>query len=107
MPRSQSSLDSDASKRTTSATHAETRGPWLSAKEVFLPGSDSTRDSFLTFYESLEGRRRSFGGRCGTSLAFAIFPVMEGWPEMLDIVLGTVDRENLEGNALVPERQLW
>ena len=26
---------------------------------------------------------------------------------MLDVVLGTVDREFLEGDNLVPERQLW
>ena len=40
------------------------------------------------------------------SVADAIFPVIEGWPEMLDIVLGTVDREDSEGDTLVPERQL-
>lgn len=31
----------------------------------------------------------------------------EGWPDMLDIVLGSVDREFLDGGELVPERQLW
>jgi hypothetical protein len=33
--------------------------------------------------------------------------MLEGWPDMLDIVLGTVDRGDLEGEALRPERQLW
>jgi hypothetical protein len=31
----------------------------------------------------------------------------EGWPDMLDIVLGTADREDLDSKALQPERQLW
>lgn len=31
----------------------------------------------------------------------------EGWPDMLDIALGTVNREDLDANALIPERQLW
>lgn len=28
-------------------------------------------------------------------------------PDMLDIVMGTVDREDLDSEALRPERQLW
>ena len=31
----------------------------------------------------------------------------EGWPDMLDVVLGTIDREDLDGEALKPERHLW
>ena len=30
-----------------------------------------------------------------------------GFPDMLDIMLGTVDRTNLETEHLAPERQLW
>jgi hypothetical protein len=30
----------------------------------------------------------------------------EGWPDMLDILLGTVDREDLDGLALAPERNV-
>ena len=40
-------------------------------------------------------------------IAYAAFPMPDGWPDMLDIVLGTVDREDLELDSLVPERQLW
>ena len=83
-----------------------TAGPWLPAAEIFKPSAASA-NTFLTFYESSEGRRRSFCGRCGTNLAYSIFPTPEGWPEMLDVVLGTVDREFLEGSNLAPERQLW
>ena len=81
-------------------------GPWLPAVEIFKPNAASA-STFLTFYESSEGRRRSFCGRCGTNLAYSIYPTPEGWPEMLDVVLGTVDREFLEGSNLAPERQLW
>lgn len=83
-----------------------TAAKWLPATEIFNPGTASEK-TFLTFYESSEGRRRSFCGRCGTNLAYSIFPTPEGWPEMLDVVLGTVDREYLEGHNLAPERQLW
>ena len=30
----------------------------------------------------------------------------EPWPEMLDIVLGTVDREDLEKGFMVPDRHI-
>ena len=79
---------------------------WLPATEIFNPNTASA-NTLLTFYESSEGRRRSFCGRCGTNLAYSIFPTPEGWPEMLDVVLGTVDREYLQGHHLAPERQLW
>ena len=84
----------------------EERGPWLPAVDVFNPGPASN-DSFLTFYESSEGRRRSFCGRCGTNLAYTAWPMPEGWLDMLDIILGTVDRAALETSSLEPERQLW
>jgi hypothetical protein len=31
----------------------------------------------------------------------------EGWPDMLDITLGSVERECLDAHAMVPERHLW
>jgi hypothetical protein len=80
------------------------RSPWVRAAEIFVPRG---KESWLRFYESSPGRRRSFCGRCGTNLSFVPFPVPEGWPDRLDFVLGSVDRVCLEGNALRPERQLW
>ncbi|KAI4151788.1 MAG: hypothetical protein LQ340_003296 [Diploschistes diacapsis] len=103
--RSTATLDSDASKRDQGDAE-EARGPWLPADTVFQPGPASA-DSFLSFYASSVGRRRSFCGRCGTSLAYAAFPMPSGWPDMLDIVLGTIDRHDLDSEALAPERQLW
>ena len=31
----------------------------------------------------------------------------EGWPEMLDILMGTIDREDLEREELRVERHVW
>ena len=31
----------------------------------------------------------------------------EGWPDMLDILMGTIDREDLENPDLRPERHVW
>lgn len=85
---------------------AERGRQWFPATEIFNPSARS-ENTFLTFFESSEGRRRSFCGRCGTNLSYAIFPTPEEWPEMLDIALGTIDRKFLELQALAPERQLW
>ena len=81
-------------------------GPWLPATEIFKP-SAASENTLLTFYESSEGRRRSFCGRCGTNLAYSIFPTPDGWPEILDVVFVIIDRGFLEGNNVAPERQLW
>lgn len=85
----------------------QAREQWLPADDVFQSGGPASRDSFLTFYESSENRSRSFCGRCGTNLAYRIHPTPEGWPGMIDILLGTVDRESLNEEWLAPERQLW
>ncbi|KAH6666825.1 hypothetical protein B0J14DRAFT_188983 [Halenospora varia] len=87
----------------------EERTSWLPGAQVFIPG-EANGDSFLTFYESSENRRRSFCGRCGTNIGYTAFlplPMPAGWPDMLDIILGTVDREHLEKEFMKPERQLW
>ena len=86
-----------------SAQTTSTNQKWIPAKDIFEP-CIASEETFITFYESSEGRRRSFCGRCGTNLAYSIFPTPEGWPEMLDIVLGTIDREYLEKDNLAPER---
>lgn len=80
------------------------RGSWLPASEVFSRKMDDRGERTpLSFYESSPGRLRSFCSRCGTNLAY----VAEDMPGMVDFVLGTVDREFLETEALHPERHLW
>jgi hypothetical protein len=108
--RSTASLDQVASKRKDNDP-PEVRGLWLPGSEAFVRGK-ANADSFLTFFESTEGRNRLFCGRCGTPIAYVFFPRMfhpgmEGWVDTLDILSGTVDREDLAKEALAPERQLW
>jgi hypothetical protein len=83
----------------------EQHGPWTSAADVFTP-TPASADHFLASYESSDERWRWFCSRCGTSIAYtAVMP--EGFPNMLDITLGSVERSQLDAHALVPERHLW
>ena len=84
----------------------------MSAEELFNFETIADHDVFLTCYKSSEKRSRWFCGRCGSSLAYTIdpgaVPSEWGWPKMLDLWLGTVDREDLDdGDNLAPERQMW
>ena len=73
---------------------------------VSLVAAAESGDSFLTSYESSHERWRWFCARCGTNVAYtAAMPA--GFPSMLDITLGSVDRRYLDSDALVPERHLW
>ncbi|CAG8954453.1 hypothetical protein HYFRA_00006081 [Hymenoscyphus fraxineus] len=105
--RSKASLPLDPSKRDPDSKSNEERTSWEPAKKHFHSGTID-RDSFLDFYDSSVGRRRWFCNRCGTNVAYLAFPMPEGWqPDMLDLFLGTVDREDLVGGILAPTRQLW
>lgn len=84
---------------------------WLPASTVFDPANGMDKTTFLAFYKSSEGRTRSFCGRCGTNISYCMdagsIPTEWGWPETLDIPLGTIDRQHLEEEWFKPERQLW
>ena len=41
------------------------------------------------------------------SVDAGVIPPEREWPTMLDIWLGTVDREDLERDYMSPERMLW
>ncbi|KAF2648431.1 hypothetical protein K491DRAFT_612767 [Lophiostoma macrostomum CBS 122681] len=83
----------------------EQRGAWEPALDVFT-STPSASDHFLKSYESSNERWRWFCSRCGTNIAYtAVMP--EGFPNMLDIAMGSVDRCHLETSALIPERHLW
>ncbi|KAF2115244.1 hypothetical protein BDV96DRAFT_646258 [Lophiotrema nucula] len=100
---SSSSLAPKASDR--EGQPEEQRGPWTPASAVFSP-APSDANHFLRSYESSHERWRWFCSRCGTSIAYtAVMP--EGFPNMLDITMGSIDRGHLESDALVPERHLW
>ncbi|KAK3713054.1 hypothetical protein LTR37_008739 [Vermiconidia calcicola] len=66
---------------------------------------------YLAVYKSSPARSRWFCSRCGTMVAYSIdpgvIPPEWGWSAMIDIWLGTVDREDLEKDYMAPERMLW
>ena len=82
---------------------------WVPATEMFRKGRDS-EDYWLKFYKSSDNVTRTFCGRCGTNLTYAIWPSMgegEGWPDIFDVLLGTLDKEHLEKEYLAPDRHCW
>jgi hypothetical protein len=83
----------------------EQHGPWIPAAVIFTT-MPANADHFLASYESSNERWRWFCSRCGTSIAYtAVMP--KGFPDMLDITLGSVERSHLDAHSLIPERQLW
>jgi rhodanese-related sulfurtransferase len=82
----------------------------MPAIELFDFETVHEKDVYLNFYKSSPQRSRWFCSKCGTSLAYTvddgvISPEL-GWPKMVDLWLGTVDREDLEVLG-APERMLW
>ena len=65
----------------------------------------------LAVYKSSPQRSRWFCRNCGTPLGYSVddgvIPDEWKWPKMLDLWLGTLDRECLEQENMKPERQLW
>jgi len=91
-------------------TEGDDTRAWLSAEELLKPGGSGLgKDTMLSFYTSSEWRNRCFCSNCGTGLFYFVSEERKPkeWPSMVDVVLGTVDRGLLEGEALRPERQLW
>lgn len=82
---------------------------WVPATELFKPSRvfEPPADSFLTYYKPSQGVTRTFCARCGTNVTYSRHPMPEGWPQMLDILMGTIDREDLEREELRPERHVW
>jgi len=80
---------------------------WVPATDLFQQGPHS-ENYWLRFYKSSENATRTFCGRCGTSLTYAISPSMgDGWPDLFDVVLGTIDRKDLENGWMAPDRHCW
>ena len=78
--------------------------PWIPAAELFTPGPN--KDKYhLKFYHSSPPVTRTFCGRCGTNLTYFLG---RGLPdEIFDVILGTMDREDLEGEWMAPDRHCW
>lgn len=94
----------------------EGRPPFVPAVEVMRPGAPGARGTWVRFYRGAGCNgfaSRSFCGRCGTSVGyhFNMFAATnpritraDGWEDIMDICLGTVDREDLEKPYMQPER---
>jgi hypothetical protein len=89
---------------------------WIPAAAL-LDVADSAslplRQLWLRRYESSPIRSRFFCGRCGTRIGVCPskdggVPKEWGWPRILDICTGTVDRESLENKDwFKPERAVF
>jgi len=101
--RSASSSELQAAKE--GGDDHEARGPWVPAKDVFLPRLENN-DNFLASYNSSPARSRFFCSQCGTHLGYSVVPMPEPWPDMLDILLGTFDKKFLDTDWLAPERHV-
>ena len=92
-------------------TMVDSERDWVFAGDVFDFRNPALKDLHLTVYKSTTGRSRWFCSRCGTMVAYSvdpgIIPPEWEWPTMLDIWLGSVDREDLEKDYMSPERMLW
>ncbi|APA09477.1 predicted protein [Sclerotinia sclerotiorum 1980 UF-70] len=90
---------------------------WVKATSVFLPSSSSSLPqppSPLGTHSTTPSHTRYWCNKCGTPLAYRAHPMPAEWPEMLDILLGTMDRESLEMEdpdtgryVMIPERVVW
>lgn len=79
---------------------------WLPVTNFFYPGPQSEK-YWLRFYKSSERTTRSFCGKCGTNLTYSIPNLGQGWPDMFDVVLGTLDKGDLENDWMAPDRHCW
>ena len=80
------------------------RREWLPAQKMF-PLESPPLDSFLAVYHSSAKAARTFCTRCGCGLTYTFMGPRE--PLMLDVYLGTVDREDLDKYVLRPDRHVW
>lgn len=98
------------------ATGDSQRPPYVPAHGI-LSGVESTSGTWLRVFCSTNKKvdgwdvdkhiYRSFCGRCGTNIAYLIYPMPFKFRDMIDVVVGTVDRADMEQPWMQPERQLW
>jgi hypothetical protein len=110
IPRSSTVIPANSNTAKTSGEEEEkSRGAWINAVDIFTSDTAASSDTWLSFYLSSQGRTRCFCARCGTNVVAHVDPkhLPPGAPHFMAIVLGTIDREDLEVHELKAERQLW
>jgi hypothetical protein len=69
--------------------------------------------TYLRHYEGNEGSHRTFCGRCGTHLTFHFsgeqreLSKKAGWGPILDVAVGTLDKESVEMEGFRPGHKGW
>ena len=110
LPRPTTTTTNSGSKSSDSYSNSDS-GPeeiWLPALQILTVHSDPVIPaSPLRWYISSSSRARTFCGHCGTNLTYAIYPMVEGFPDIFDTLLGSVDRSDLERAWMAPERHSW
>lgn len=96
------------------------RPPYIKATDVLRPGAPGAKDTWLRFFHSYqcdaEVASRSFCGRCGSPVAFHYRPRAEyygqwfrspdGWEDVVDVMLGTVDKFCLDKDGMQVEHDM-
>ncbi len=70
-------------------------GSYHPSMTALRENSAESLGSTLRWYVSSPQRTRTFCGHCGTNVTYAIFPLPEGDQQMFEVVLGTLDREDI------------
>lgn len=88
---------------------AATDREWVAASEALDFQNPALQTQHLSVYKSTPKRSRWFCSRCGTMFAYTVDPGVAppDRPAMVDICLGTIDREDLEMDSMHPERMMW
>ncbi|KAJ8062863.1 hypothetical protein OCU04_008117 [Sclerotinia nivalis] len=77
---------------------------WHPVTKLFYPNPES-EPYHLKLFKSSDRSTRSF---CGTNLTYSINPKpSDAWPDLFDVVLGTIRRDDLEGEWMIPDRHCW
>lgn len=84
---------------------------WMTASEVLDFNNLAGKNWYLNAYNSSPNGSRWFCSRCDTQFAYSVgegvVPWEWGWPPMVDLWLGTVDREATEKDYMHPERMVY
>ncbi|PGH12227.1 hypothetical protein AJ79_04407 [Helicocarpus griseus UAMH5409] len=76
----------------------------MSGNQLVHPNSAS-EETYLTHYSSSKSVWRTFCCRCGTNISFVAYEEA-GSETLMDLLLGTLDRESLELVGM-PEHHIW
>ncbi|KAL8651413.1 MAG: hypothetical protein Q9226_004720, partial [Calogaya cf. arnoldii] len=77
---------------------------WIAAVDASSPSTAA--ETFISFYESSQVVEGASVAVVVLAAPILFFPTRD-WLEMLDIVIVPIDWEHLQGQHLIPKRQLW